>query len=75
MLMSEHPHKQVYNTTSAPLYPVACLSGAAACSPQRSAPRLEKSDIHLTWHAQLKILILNMMMGQGEHDLEYSSPW
>ena len=48
MLMCEHHHKRVYNTTSASLYPVARLSGAATCSPQRTAPRLETSEVQLT---------------------------
>ena len=33
MLMCEHHYKLVYNTTSAPLYLAASLSGAAVCSP------------------------------------------
>ena len=48
MLLCEHHHKLVYNTFSAPLYPAASLSGAAASTQQRSAPRLETSAAHLT---------------------------
>ena len=66
-------HKQVYNIIS--LYTLACLSGAIASTQPRTAPRLERRTTPLTWHAQLKIPTLYMMMGQGEHDLEYSSPW
>ena len=74
MLMCEHHYKLVYSTSSVLLYPAASLSGATASTQQRSAPRLETSTAHPTWHAQLKILILHLMMGQGEHVQASSSP-
>ena len=48
MLMCEHHYKLVYSTSSVLLYPAASLSGAAASTQQRSAPRLETSTVHLT---------------------------
>ena len=76
MVMRAHVHKRIDNTSS--LHPSVCLSGAVARVQLRPAPRLELRVIYsitlLTWHAQLKTPILNLMMGQGEHAQAYSSP-
>eukprot|EP01043_Picozoa_sp_COSAG02_P021763 COSAG02_NODE_1114_length_14502_cov_140.830035_11_plen_76_part_00 len=57
MLMCEHHYKLVYNTSSAPLYPAASLSGAAASTQQRSAPRLETSTAQLTSLTSIENLV------------------